>query len=133
MASMVRATSSGARPTEGSSTSRISGASITALARFGQAGERLEAEIRMPLDLRARLRPEGAQQQIFFYRQFREQPAAFRHQRDAEIDDLLGSHSDKVMLLAVDFRDDAAGGRAHDAHDAFHQRAFAVAIGAEQS
>jgi hypothetical protein len=103
------------------------------IAPFGQAGERLEAEIKIGLDLRARLRPEGAQQQIFFYRQFREQPAAFRHQRDAEIDDLLGSHSDQVMLLAVDFRDDAAFVRAHDAHDAFHQRAFAVAIGAEQS
>ena len=101
-------------------------------APLGQARKRLEAEIEIGLDLRARLRPERAEQQVFFHRQFRKQPAAFRHQRDAEIDDLLGPHADQVVLLAVDFRDDAAGDRPHDAHDAFHQRAFAVAVGAEQ-
>ena len=101
-------------------------------APLGQAREGLEAEIEIGLDLRARLRAEGAEQQVFLHRQFREQPAAFRHQRDAEIDDLLGVQADQIVLLAVDLGDDAAGGRAHDAHDAFHQRALAVAVGAEQ-
>ena len=102
------------------------------LRRSARRGNASKQNSRLRLDLRARLGPEGAEQQVFFHRQFREQPAAFRHQRDAEIDDLLGSHADQVVLLAVDFRDDAAGDGLNDAHDAFHQRAFAVAVGAEQ-
>ena len=39
---------------------------------------------------------------------------------------------DEIVLDAVDHRDDAPGARPHDPHDAFHERALAVAVGAEQ-
>src|SRR4030095_3480880 len=57
---------------------------------------------------------------------------AFRHQCDAQVDDLFGAASDQIVLHAVDLGDDTAGARAHDPHDAFQQRALAVAVGAEQ-
>ena len=38
----------------------------------------------------------------------------------------------RSCVLPVDLGDDAAGARPHHAHDAFHQRALAVAVGAEQ-
>ena len=113
---MVRLTRIGARPTDGSSTSRIFGASISARAErqhlllaaahragelraaLGEPREGLEAELEIGLDLRARLRAERAEQQILLDGQTRKQPAAFRHQRDAEIDDLLGGEADEIVL-----------------------------------
>ena len=80
---MVRLTSTGARPTDGSSISRIRGASISARASasiccspplmepascdasFGQPREALEAEREIGLDLGARLLAERSEQEIF--------------------------------------------------------------------
>src|SRR6267378_3621249 len=105
MASMVRLTRTGARPTEGSSIRRMRGASIRARPRASiccspplmepaswrrRSAKRGKAEIHVGLDLGAGLGPERAQQEIFLNRQAREQPAALGHQRDAEIDDLVG-------------------------------------------
>src|SRR5262249_26363194 len=84
------------------------------------------------VDGAARSRAEGAEQQVFLDGQLRKQPPAFRHQGDAEIDNLLGRAADEVVPLAIDLGDDAAGGGPHHAHHAFHQRALAVAVGAEQ-
>ena len=42
--------------------------------------------------------------------------------------DLVGRSTEEI----VDLGDDRPGGRRHDPHDAFHQRALAVAVGAEQ-
>ena len=53
-------------------------------------------------------RAEGAEQQVLLDRQFREQPPAFGHQADAEIDDLLGRAADEIVRVAVDLGDDAA-------------------------
>jgi branched-chain amino acid transport system ATP-binding protein len=50
----------------------------------------------------------------------------------SEIDDLLGAAAHELVALAVDLRDDAAGAGLEDAHDALHERALAVAVGAEQ-
>ena len=66
-------------------------------AALGQPRKDLEAEIHVGLDLRARLAAAGAEQQIFLHGLAREQAAAFRHQRDAEIDDLLGGQADEVV------------------------------------
>ena len=60
------------------------------LRRSARRGNASKQKSMLALDLRARLRAEGAEQQVFLHRQLGEQPAAFRHQRDAEIDDLLG-------------------------------------------
>ena len=38
----------------------------------------------------------------------------------------------KIVRDAIDLGKDAPGTRAHHAHDAFHERALAVAVGAEQ-
>ncbi len=62
----------------------------------------------------------------------REQPPALRHEGDAEIDDRLGRQAHQLVARAVDLGGDAPGGRPHHAHDAFHQGALAVAVGAEQ-
>ncbi len=99
---------------------------------LGQARENLEAEIQIGPDLRARLAAGSAQQQVFFHGLAREQAAAFRYQRDAEVDDLLGGHADQIVAVTVDLGDDLALARPHHAHHAFHQRALAVAVGAEQ-
>ena len=74
----------------------------------------------------------GAEQQVLLDRELRKEPPPFRHQRDAEIDDLLGRAPDELVACAVDLGDDAAGRGTEHAHDAFHQRALAVAVGAEQ-
>ena len=147
---MVRLTSTGASPTEGSSIRRMRGASISARASASiccspplmlpaswpaarpAAGSIRSRRSRFVLIVRARLAAERAEQQVFLHGQPRKQPAAFRYQRNAEVDDLFGGAADEVVALAVDLGGDAAGARAHDAHDAFHQRALAVAVGAEQ-
>src|SRR5262249_45978666 len=49
-----------------------------------------------------------------------------------EIDDLLRTATDKVVLLAVDLDHDASGARANDPHDAFHQCRLAVAVRPQQ-
>src|SRR6185295_15041727 len=59
-------------------------------------------------------------------------PPPLRYQRDAEVDDLLRRAADQIVLLAIDLRDDRSGAWPHHAHDAFHQRRLAVAVGAEQ-
>jgi hypothetical protein len=53
------------------------------------------------------LRAEGAEQQVLLDRQPRERAAALRHQRDAEVDDLLGGAADQVVGLAIDLGEDA--------------------------
>ena len=58
--------------------------------------------------------------------------AAFWHQRYAEVDDFFGGAADQIVFDAVNLGNDRALVRLHDAHDAFHQRRFAVAVGAEQ-
>src|SRR5262245_39127260 len=101
-------------------------------APLGEPREDLEAERQVACDLATRGRPEGAEQQVLLDGEPREQPAPLGHQRDAEVDDLLGAAADQVMRGAVDDRDDAARLRSHHAHDALDQRALAVAVGAEQ-
>src|SRR5581483_10394655 len=74
----------------------------------------------------------GTEQHVFFHRLPWEQAATLRHQCNAEIDDLFGGHADEIVSLTVDLRCNGPRVRAYHAHHAFHQRAFAVAIGAEQ-
>jgi len=59
------------------------------LTPLGESRERLVAEQQVLGDLAARGRAEGAEQQVLLDRELREEPPAFRHERDAEIDDLL--------------------------------------------
>ena len=51
---------------------------------------------------------ERAEQQVLGHRQLREQPAAFGHEGDPEIDDRLGRLADQFVPRAVDLGDDAA-------------------------
>ena len=150
IASMVRATNSGAKPTEGSSTSRMRGASISARpsaticcspplrlpascarrsARRGKVAKQLS---RLRRICSARLAAEGAEQQVLFHRELREQAPSLGHERDSKIDDLFGRQLGQLVTFAVDIGDDAPGARSYDAHDALDQRALAVAVGAEQ-
>ena len=102
------------------------------LRRSARRGKVSKQTARLRSSSRARGRAIGAEQQVFLDRQQRKQPAALRHQRDAEIDDLLGGAADQIVVDAVDLGDDRALARPHHAHDAFHQRRLAVAVGAEQ-
>ena len=103
---------------------------MTALCK---AWEGLEAGCEIVLHLRPRGRTECAECEIFLDRQLRKQPASFRHQRDTEVDDFLGGEARQVVLDTIDLGDDASGARPHEAHDAFHERALAVAVCAEQN
>ncbi len=76
--------------------------------------------------------PEGAEQQVLLHGELGEQAPALRHEGDAEVDDLLGREPAKVVRHPVDLGDDAPGSRPHQPHDALHQGALAVAVGAEE-
>src|SRR5438876_956464 len=136
---MVRLTSTGARPTEGSSMRMMRGASISARERkhlllaaahgagklpppLGEARKAFEAEIQIGFERSPCLLAKSSEQQVFFHGQAGEQPAALRHEGNAEIDDLLGGTANEVMGDAVDLGHDTAGARAQDAHYAFHER-----------
>ncbi len=147
---MVRLTRIGASPTEGSSTSRdlrrqhhraaerehlllaARHAAGELRAALGEAGKGFEADFEVALELAPRGGTEGAKQEVFLHCQPRKQPPALGHERNAEIDDLFGAAADEIVMNAFDFGDDRARARAHDAHDALHQRRLAVAVGAEQ-
>ena len=101
-------------------------------AALGEAGKGLVTDRHVARELAARGATVGAEQQVLLDRQFRKQPASLRHQCNAEIDDLFRGAADQVVVDAVDLGDDAAGARPDHAHDAFHQRRLAVAVGAEQ-
>ena len=97
-----------------------------------QHREGLEREGQVACDLRPGRRAKGAQQQVFLDRELREEPAPLGHQRDPEVDDFFGGHPGQVVARAVDLEHDAAGVGLDDAHHALHQRALAVAVGAQQ-
>jgi hypothetical protein len=101
-------------------------------APLGKPRERLVAGLEILLDLFARGLAERAEREILLDGEARKQPTPLRHQRDAEIDDLLGGEAGEIVLHAVDGGHDPPGARPYDAHDALHERAFAVAVGAEQ-
>src|SRR6185503_6956508 len=75
---------------------------------FREPRKGVEAEVAVAVDLWTCLLARRAEQQVFFHSELWKQPAAFRHQCDAEIDNLLSGAADKVELFAVDLRDDAA-------------------------
>jgi hypothetical protein len=97
-----------------------------------QQGERLVAERGVPAYCRPGERPERPEEQVLLDRQSGEQPASLRHQRHAQVDDLLRGQTGEIVPLAVDLEHDRALRRAHHAHDAFQERALAVAVGAQQ-
>src|SRR3974390_1716891 len=114
---MVRLTSPGARPTGGSSTRRMRGASISARP---SASICCSPPLIEPASWRRRSarRGKGSKQKSKFALIW---APAFGHERDAEIDDVLGGAADEVVPLALDLGDDAARARPHQAHDALHQ------------
>src|SRR5215831_11336012 len=71
-----------------------------------KARESLVAERKVPGHRRTRGLPRGAEQQVFLDGQLREKAPSFRHERYAEVDDLLGRAPHKVVLGAVDHRAD---------------------------
>jgi len=99
---------------------------------LGENRKGLEAELQVLRHRRARAPAVRPEQQILLHREPREKPPSLGHERDAEVHDLLGREAREVVLDAVDRCPDDARDRRHDAHDAFHQRALAVAVGAEQ-
>src|SRR5262249_49975476 len=74
----------------------------------------------------------GAEQQVLLHSQLRKQPPALWYQCDAKIDDLLSAEPREVMRPAIDLGENASRCRPHQPHDALHERALAVAVGAEQ-
>ena len=86
------------------------GADLRALAQavrqlppaLGQDGKGFIAKGPVPGDRGARLRAEGAQQQVLLHRQLREEPPALGHQRHAEVDDLLRGKPGQIMIPVVD-------------------------------
>ena len=101
-------------------------------AALGETGKRLIANVEVPGQFAARGAAERAEQQIFLNRELGKQPAALRHQRNAEVDDLFGGASDQIVIDAVDFGDDRTCARPHHPHDALHKRRLAVAVGSQQ-
>ena len=80
----------------------------------------------------ARGLPVGAEQQVLLDGEPREQPPPLRHQRDAEVDDILGGQADEVVLAPSTSATMLPRVGRTMPGDAFHQRALAVAVGAEQ-
>jgi hypothetical protein len=70
--------------------------------RSARRGKHSKQKSRIRFQRGARLAAERAEQEILLDGEAREQAAAFRHQRDAEIDDLLGGAADEIVLFAVD-------------------------------
>ena len=147
--SMVRLTSSGARPTEGSSTSRIAaptsgrGQAPASAARrrsccrragggARSAAGRSRSRSRDCGQRRPRRRAERAEQKVLLDRQPGKQAASFGHQGDAEVDDLLGREADKIVPMPsiVAMMLPALGRTMPMTH--FIRVDFAVAVGAEQ-
>src|ERR1051326_158100 len=84
-------------------------------AALGQSRKGLEADLEIALELAAGGAAKGAEQKVLFHGKPRKQPAAFGDERNAEIDDLFGAAAGEVVMNAVDFGDDRAGVRPHDA------------------
>ena len=78
------------------------------LRRSASRGKHSKQNVEIRLHLRRAPSAEGAEQQVLLDGEPREQAPALRHQRDAEVDDLLGGEADEVVALAVDLGDDAA-------------------------
>ena len=102
------------------------------VAPFLQAIEHAVTKVEIARHFGARRRTERAEQEILLDGELGKQPPPLRHQRNAEIDDFFRRAADQIVLLAVDLGHDRSGARPHHAHDAFHQRRLAVAVGAEQ-
>src|SRR5579859_2073844 len=101
-------------------------------AALGKPRKGLEADVEIALELAPRGAAKGAEQKVLLDGEPRKQPPPLRHQRYAEVDDLFGGAAGEIVMDAVDLGDDRAGAGPHDAHDAFDQGRFAVAVGAEQ-
>ncbi len=96
-----------------------------------QNRKRLVSESEVLADLAARGFAECAQHQVLFHRQLGEEAPALGHERDAELHDRLGREGGEIMGHAVCLQDDTAARRPHEARHALHQRALAVAVGAQ--
>src|SRR5499425_3505481 len=90
--------------------------------------EGLEGQLEVGADLRARLRPVGAQEQIFFHGELGEEPAPLRHEGDAETHDLLGGDAREIDAPTVRLQDDLARSGRYHAHDALDERALPAAV-----
>jgi hypothetical protein len=97
-----------------------------------QAREGFVAKSQVFFDSGAGGRAECAQFQVLDHRQLGEQAAAFRHQRHAQIDDILRLAPRQIDPLAIPLQIDLPGGGLENAGQAFDQCALAVAIGAQQ-
>src|ERR1700690_4161736 len=82
--------------------------------------------------MRARLLTEPPEIEVLLDRQFWQKMPPLRHENHASRDDFLGRQADEIDGFTIDPRDDGASRRAKQAHHAFHQRALAVSIRAEQ-
>ena len=94
--------------------------------------EQSDAEIEVLSNLGARRFAIGAEIQILFHGEARKQTAALSHHRDPEFDNFLRPFADQVVNHAINGKGNGAGTRQHQTSEAFHQRAFAVAVSAEQ-
>ena len=145
MASKICRTTSGARPSDGSSSSNSRGRAISARAiasiccsppesvpprwprRCFRRGNSVSTRSRSDVNSDG-LGGGGAHLQILQHRHAREDAAAFRRLRELEPRDLVGRHAGDVA--AGEFNRALAGARI--AADRHHQRGFAGAVGADQ-
>src|SRR5439155_1285569 len=75
---------------------------------------------------------ESAEQEVLLDAELGKQSPSLGHHGDAQVDDLLGRQARQVMGFSIQVETDRAARGADHAHDAFHERALAVAVGAEQ-
>ena len=138
--------SSGERPSEGSSSSRYSGADIMArpmaticcspplivraawAKRSLRRGKRSTTMSRLRFSAWRARRAKAPSVEVLAHRQVAEDAAALRHQRDARLDDFVRR---QVADFAAAERDRAAGQVRHDAGDDLEQGPLAGAVGAE--
>ncbi len=141
----ISCTSSGARPSEGSSSSHQRAAdrqhlllaarevSRDLLAPLPQPREVVEAEIAVALERREVAPRVPAHGEVLVHGQVLEHAAPFHHLEDAPADDVLRIHLLDAHAVQLDGAvGDFALLRAQEARDGFERGALARAVGAEQ-
>src|SRR6266850_4936957 len=97
-----------------------------------QDGKNLERKGKIPADVGARRLAESAEQEVLLDAEPGKQAPPLGHHGDAQVDDLLRRETRQIVGFSVQIETDRTARRAHHAHDAFHERALAVAVGPQQ-
>src|SRR5256886_691029 len=122
------------------STGKISNEKARFLPMSGRAGLRKAPSRRFSSTLSVAMVPEGrrlfpklsVEENLLLGAELGKQSPSLGHHGHAQVDDLLRRQAGQVMGFSIQVETDRAARGADHAHDAFHERALAVAVGAEQ-